>query len=92
MVDVMPLSSVEKPGFQQLVSRLAPNMNINGRTFFTELLKTKYIHRRQMLCSELDKVSHASTTVDAWMSHRKSYLGETVHWFDKDTLKRRNAC
>jgi hypothetical protein len=88
----MPLNSVEKPGFQQLVTRLAPNLKLHGRTFFTELLKTKYIHRRQMLCSELAKATDASTTVDAWTSRRKSYLGETVHWFDKDTLKRRNAC
>nr|CAH0113450.1 unnamed protein product [Daphnia galeata] len=77
-VYVLHLHSTEKPGFQQLVSRLVPNPKLHWPTFFTELLESKYIHCRQMLCCELAKTD-ASTTVDAWTSRRRIYLGETVH-------------
>lgn len=51
--------SVEKPGFKQLVSRFAPNLQLHGWTFLTQLLEIKSIHHRQILCTD------ASTTVDA---------------------------
>ena len=44
------------------------------------------------LIDELQKSTDASTTIDAWTSRRRSYLGETIHWYDKGSLQRRNAC
>lgn len=88
----MPLYSVEKPGFQALVTKLAPNLKLFGRTFFTKLLHEKFNYRKQQLIYELQKSTDASTTIDAWTSRRRSYLGETIHWYDKGSLQRSNAC
>ena len=39
----------------------------------------------------LEGVDGVSTTADVWMTNHQSYLGLTVHWIDKDTLKRCKA-
>ncbi|KZS07343.1 Uncharacterized protein APZ42_028888 [Daphnia magna] len=33
-----------------------------------------------------------TTTVDAWTCRRRSYLGETIHWYSTDSLERKSAC
>lgn len=63
-----------------------------GKTFFTNLLKIKFEHRKEQLISALSKSSDAATTTDALTSRRKSYLGETVHWVTSGSLKIKNAC
>ena len=35
----------------------------------------------------LETVDGVSTTADVWTAHHRSYLGMTVHWIDRDTLK-----
>jgi hypothetical protein len=92
IVDVMPLHSVEKPGFKNLVTQLAPNLQLFGRTFFTQLLHEKFQYRKQQLIGELERSTDASTTIDAWTCRRRSYLGETIHWYEKGSLQRKNAC
>ena len=88
----MPISIVEKPGFKKLVSSLATNLILRWRTFFTSKLKKEYKERRQQLIDALGKCTDASTTIDAWTCRRRSYLGETIHWFDADSLQRKSAC
>ncbi|KAG0729674.1 hypothetical protein GWK47_029856 [Chionoecetes opilio] len=39
----------------------------------------------------LDKVEHVATTADSWSSHRRAFLGSTVHWIDPVTLQRKSA-
>ncbi|XP_045026739.1 uncharacterized protein LOC116918768 [Daphnia magna] len=92
VVDVLPIYTVEKPGFKPLVNNRAPNLVIHGRTFFTNRLETIYNERRLQLIDALSKSTDAATTIDAWTSRRKSYLGETIHWFDGESLKQRSAC
>nr|CAH0106989.1 unnamed protein product [Daphnia galeata] len=92
IVDVLPIYTVEKPGFKQLVHTLVPNLVLHGRTFFTNKLETMYNERRLQLIDALRKSTDAATTIDAWTSRGKAYLGETIHWFDGESLKRRSAC
>ncbi len=92
IVDVLPISIVEKPGFKKLVSNLAPTLILHGRTFFTNKLKKEYKERRQHLIDALRKYTDAATTIDAWTFRQRSYLGETKHWFDSVSLKRKSAC
>lgn len=40
------------------------------------------------LTNLLSKVSYVATTADSWTGHNKSFLGMTVHWINKETLKR----
>ena len=39
----------------------------------------------------LGEVDSVSTTADVWTANHRSYLGMTVHWIDRDTLKRCKA-
>jgi KRAB domain-containing zinc finger protein len=89
---VLPIYTVEKPGFQQLVHNLARNLVLHGRSFFTKRLETLYNERRLQLIDCLSECTDAASTIDAWTSRRKSYLGETIHWFDRESLTRRSAC
>ena len=92
MVDVQPICTVEKPGFRELVSRLkAPNLIIKGRTFFTQLLEKRYKQRKDELILVLETATDIGVTIDLWSSRRKTYLGETAHWFNSGLL-RVNAC
>ncbi|XP_045024400.1 uncharacterized protein LOC123469455 [Daphnia magna] len=92
IVDMLPLNTVEKPGFLNLVSSLAPHLVLHGRTFFTALLETTYQERKQQLIDALLTCTDAATTADAGTCCRKSYLGETIHWFDVGNLQRKSAC
>ncbi len=58
----MPLHSVEIPGFKTLVTQLAPNLQLFGRTFFTQVLHEKFQYRKQQLIGELEKSTDASTS------------------------------
>ncbi len=87
----MPLSSVEKPGFSRLLTRTSGNFELYGRTFFTNLLETKFEFRRNQLVGAFEKAIDVASTADGWTSRRRSFLGETVHWFD-ESLNRHSAC
>ena len=39
----------------------------------------------------LEGVDKVSTTADVWTAHQRSYLGMTIHWIDKKSLKRQKA-
>jgi hypothetical protein len=70
----------------------APHLKLHKRTFYTELLEKEYATRQEELQHALLNCSDAATTIDAWTCRRRSYLGETVHWFDKTSMKRKSAC
>ena len=91
-MDILPLNVVEKPGFKMLMSSLAPQLELRCRTFFTKLLEKKFYERQAQLKAALRNSTDAATTLDAWTCRRRSYLGETIQWFDQKSLKRRNAC
>ena len=77
---VTPVSpTVEDTGFKQLVSYLDPNLVLHGRTFFTQKLEKEFHERRQKLIDALSKCTDAATTIAAWTSRRRSYLGATIH-------------
>ena len=89
----MALSHVDSEGFQTLIARLAgPNLVVHGRTFYTKKVEKMYTERMALLISTLGKVDFVSTTADLWSSrNRKKYLGETVHWLNRE-MKRINGC
>lgn len=83
---------VEKVGFKTLVSSLAPHLKLRGRTIFTSMMENKYEKRKLQLKTALSLCTDAATTVDAWTCRRRSYLGETIHWYSTDSLERKSAC
>ena len=90
-MDILPLNVVEKPGFKMLMSSLAPQLELRCRTFFTKLLEKKFYERQAQLKAALRNSTDAATTLDAWTCRRRSYLRETIQWFEQKSLKRRNA-
>lgn len=74
------------------MSGVAPHLKLHGRTFYTALLEKEFAIRKEQLKDALFNCSDASTTIDAWTCRRRSYLGETVHWVDKTSMKRKSAC
>ncbi|KAI9553820.1 hypothetical protein GHT06_019089 [Daphnia sinensis] len=94
IIDVLPLHTVEKPGFRQLLQRVAPNLKLHGRTFYTQLLHTKFHHRRQQLIDALQDSSDAATTIDAWTNHRPSSSAATnedsLMWSDEEDEEANN--
>ena len=85
------MSCVEKTGFQQLIGILAPGLKVRGRTFYTNMLKDRYAEKKCALTKALQSATDVGTTADCWTSRRKSYLGQTVHWFDNN-LQRKSGC
>ncbi|KZS13082.1 Uncharacterized protein APZ42_021824 [Daphnia magna] len=92
IVDEIPLHEVENEGFKLFMSNAAPHLKTYGRTFYTMLLEKEFASRQQQLKQVLFNCSDAATTIDAWTCSRSSDLGETVHWFDKTSVKRKSAC
>ncbi|KAI9565049.1 hypothetical protein GHT06_008796 [Daphnia sinensis] len=91
IVDVLLIQVVEKPGFQALVSSLAPHLKIRSRTFFTGMLVKKYHEKQQQLKNALFNCTDAASNIDAWKCRRRSSLGETIHWYDSKSLKKKSA-
>ena len=58
---------------------------------FTQYLNKLYDIMVKKVKELLETADGVSTTADVWTAHHHSYLGMTVHWIDRDTLKRCKA-
>ena len=86
----MPFSIVKNPSFCSLIKTLQPNCAVPTRKTVKSKLDDMAKTTKENLCKEFLQVTHVATTTDCWTSSAKSYIGVTVHWFDKD-LKRQSA-
>ena len=87
---LQPLTTVASPAFCKLIGSVCP-YQLPDRKSFTQLLKKIYDMMVKKVKEVLEAVNGVSTTADVWTVHHRSYLGMTVHWIDKDTLKRCKA-
>ena len=88
--DMQPLSTVDSPAFWKLIGSICP-YQLPDRKSFTQHLEKLYDLMVKKVKETLEAVDGVSTTVDVWTANHQSYLGMTVHWIDKDTLKRCKA-
>ena len=88
--DMQPLTTVESPAFRKLIGSICP-YQLPDRKSFTQHLEKIYDMMVKKVKEVLEAVDGVSTTADVWTAHHRSYLGMTVHWIDKDTLKRCKA-
>lgn len=65
-----------QPTSRSTVSRDIEKLMKNGKTRLINLL----FHQKWV-----------ATTADSWTAHNRSFLGMTIHWIERDTLKRQNA-
>ena len=88
---MLPVTHVEQPSFQILISSLAPSLRLRSRTFYTNMLSSHFEDRKCQLKKSLRLATYVGTTADCWTNRRKSYIAVTAHWYDAK-LHRKNAC
>ena len=86
-----PLTLVEKPEFQLLVTRLSQGSchSITRKTLVTKI-DQMYTTEMEQIKSDLDGVMFVTTTADIWSNKTRSFMGMTVHYIDETTLDRKS--
>ncbi|KAM7285269.1 uncharacterized protein ISCGN_032223, partial [Ixodes scapularis] len=82
------LSTVEEPGFIQLVTGLRPGTSVMSRRSLGRRIDEEWEKFLDDAREKLSGQSYVATTADIWSTHHRSFMGVTVHWIDADTLSR----
>lgn len=91
-VDQLPLSTVDKDGFNFLMKTITPLYNVPSRKKITNLIEARYEVLKQTFKSNLHKVLSYTLTCDIWTDvSNQSYLGVTIHYRSAD-LQMKNGC
>lgn len=82
--DMVPIQTVEKPGFNAMLKTLDPRYIMPSRKYFTDKeipQLSSEIHDKVQ--SEIANVTSFSTTTDMWSSRTSEpYMSLTVHYID----------
>ncbi|XP_067951337.1 E3 SUMO-protein ligase ZBED1-like [Watersipora subatra] len=80
--DSMPLYTVEKQGFKDLIECLDPRFKMPSRKLFSDkLIPSLYSETKTGVCNQLANITHFSLTTDGWSSIGLTpYLSLTVHY------------
>ena len=80
--DVMPIYSVEKPGFQQLLKEFDPQYVLPLRKYFSNTaIPTLHAKTREKVVSEVGHAQDFAATTDLWSSTTTGpYISYTVHF------------
>ncbi|KAL7634771.1 UNVERIFIED_CONTAM: hypothetical protein RMT77_015148 [Armadillidium vulgare] len=89
--DNVPFHIVDSEFFAEFLSHLNSDFHLPSRRKVMRDLDVIYKTMKADLTNILSKVSYVATTADSWTGHNKSFLGMTVHWINKETLKREKA-
>lgn len=89
--DMQPLATVERPGFRKFCRRCIPQVHLMSRRTAGRRLDAMYDEAKTKFINELTKVRWMSCTADLWSSHKRSYIGVTVHYIDSKVLEMRSA-
>ncbi len=92
--DLLPLSTVESPGFQHFVAELKPRYAIPSHTHLpTKLLKKKMTNTLNRVKTDLKRAQCVCLTIDMWSNRQmRSYLGITLHYITQHTSPAMLAC
>ena len=85
--DMQPIATVDKPGFQHMVSRLNPRYQIPSRNHFAnyEIPRLYNQVRDNVVKPSLAEVHYVSATTDLWTSSSTDpYISLTVHFIAND--------
>ena len=85
--DAVPLCTVDKPGFQFMVSKLNPRYQLPARRHFSEYeIPHLYSHiRNDVVVPKLKELIFYSATTDMWTSAANdSYMTVTIHFITSD--------
>ena len=89
--DMVPLYSVEKPGFKELVSIFDKQYELPSRKYFSQVaIPSLYTNTRDKIAEEISHLGYYSATTDLWSSEgMKPYLSYTIHYIDNWEMKSR---
>ena len=88
--DMVPIYTVEKPGFKQLISTLDRQYELPSRKYFTKTTIPTLYTTRDIVATEIGDVRYFSATTDLWSSEgMKPYLSYTIHFISKWKLQSR---
>ena len=78
--DMVPIYTLEKPGFKQLISMLDKQFELPSRKYFTKTaILTLYNTTRDIVATEISDVRYFSANTDLWSSEgMKPYLPYTI--------------
>ena len=84
--EMLPLSTVEKESFRDLVEALDPQYRVLSRTSLKDkVIPEMYEETRQKLLKNLNEITGAAVTTDGWTSiATKGYVTVTVHYIDNE--------
>lgn len=84
--DMMPIQTVEKEGFKQLVKKLDPRYTLPKRKYFSKTaLPDMYEEYREKVEASLSSADYYASTTDLWSSRTtEPYLSLTVHYINSD--------
>ncbi len=85
----MPLATVERSGFNKFCKIILPeNLHLPSRRTLGREVNEMYVAHKQLLIDDLQNAKYVSITADLWSSHKRSFMGMTVHYLDSKTLHR----
>ena len=85
--DVMPVYTVDKPGFRAMIQALNPRYQLPHKDYFNRIaIPSMYENTREQISLKMKKEAHYfSATTDLWSSRTSDpYLSLTVHYIDTE--------
>ena len=84
--DMMPVYSVEKPGFRQMLTQFDSRYELPSRKYFSQVaLPALYAKVHDNVESEVQGIKYYSATTDLWSSKGLlPYISYTIHWLDDE--------
>ena len=84
--DMLPLSTVERPGFKNLLHVLDPRYVLPGRKYFSKTaIPQMYLLCKDSVQKEILEAKYFATTSDLWSSRTSEpYISLTVHFIDEE--------
>uniref|UniRef100_A0A671Q8W1 HAT C-terminal dimerisation domain-containing protein n=1 Tax=Sinocyclocheilus anshuiensis TaxID=1608454 RepID=A0A671Q8W1_9TELE len=91
--NMLSISTVDSPSFWCIIEKIPTNnkASLPHRKMFAAYLEREYAMMEASLKATLEEVGFISTTADIWTANNRSYMGVTLHWMDRNTLKGNKA-
>ena len=86
VMDMVPISVVEREGFRNMLNKFDPRYKVPGRTYFSnQIIPQKYGQIKELVRQELIKCDSIALTTDFWTSiSNDSYITITAHFIDNE--------
>ena len=87
--EMMPIRTVERPGFREMLLKLEPRYEVPSRKYFSKTaIPSLYTTTRDNIAASLRNMQYYSITTDMWSATgtMTSYMAVTVHYIDSEWI------